>query len=49
MLAGEALTPRVLVAAPLILAAVGLIHMRQSKIEMDQAPSLAVHAPAGDD
>jgi drug/metabolite transporter (DMT)-like permease len=49
MLAGEALTPRVLVAAPLILAAVGLIHMRQSKKEPQQAPALVVHAPAGDD
>ncbi len=49
LVVGEALTPRVLVAAPLILMAVGLIHWRQSKKEPDRVPSIAVHAPAGED
>jgi drug/metabolite transporter (DMT)-like permease len=49
LIAGEILTPRILIAAPLILAAVGLIHMHQSKKEPEQAPALAVQAPAGED
>ncbi len=49
LIAGEILTPRILIAAPLILAAVGLIHMRQPKKALQQVAALAVQAPAGED
>ena len=49
LIAGEPLTPPILIATPLILAAVGLIHWHQSKTETELAPSLPVHAPAGED
>ena len=49
LIAGEILTPRILIAAPLILAAVGLIHMRQSKKAPQQVAALVVQAPAGED
>jgi drug/metabolite transporter (DMT)-like permease len=49
LIAGEALTPRVLIASPLILAAVALIQLRQQKKVPESKPALAVHAPAGED
>jgi drug/metabolite transporter (DMT)-like permease len=49
LIAGEILTPRILIAVPLILVAVGLIHMRKSKNEPEQAPVLVVHPSAVED
>ncbi len=49
LIAGEVLTPRVLIAAPLILVAVALIHVRQPKKVPSQAQMLAMHASAGED
>jgi drug/metabolite transporter (DMT)-like permease len=49
LIAGEVLTPRVLIAAPLILVAVGLIHMRQQKKAPAQSQAIVVHASAGED
>lgn len=49
VLAGEVLSPRDLVATPLILMAVGLIHLRSAKPKLDQATPLVVPASAGED
>jgi drug/metabolite transporter (DMT)-like permease len=49
LIAGEVLTPRVLIAAPLLLGAVALIHVRQQKKVPSQAQVLAMHASAGED
>jgi drug/metabolite transporter (DMT)-like permease len=49
LVAGEALNPRILIAAPLILMAIGLIHMRQLKKAPTQSPVIAVHASGGED
>jgi drug/metabolite transporter (DMT)-like permease len=49
LIAGEVLTPRVLIAAPLILVAVGLIHMRQQKKAPAQSQAIVIHASAGED
>jgi drug/metabolite transporter (DMT)-like permease len=49
LLVGEVLSPKVLVATPLILLSIGLIHWRQSKTKTKQAISLSVQIPAGED
>ncbi len=49
LVAGEWLTPRILISAPLILMAVALIHMRQPKKAPEQPQVLAVRASAGED
>ncbi len=49
LVAGEALTPRVLVAAPLILGALGLIHLKQLRIRPAKPAPIAARAPAGED
>jgi drug/metabolite transporter (DMT)-like permease len=49
LLAGEVLTPRILIASPLILAAVALIHVRQQKKVPAQTQVVTVHASAGED
>ncbi len=49
LVAGEALTPRVLIAAPLILGALGLIHLKQLRIQQTKHAPIAARAPAGED
>jgi drug/metabolite transporter (DMT)-like permease len=49
LIAAEALTPRVLIASPLILTAVALIQVRQQKKVPAHTPGIAVHASAGED
>ncbi len=49
LLAGEILSPRVLVATPLILLSIGLIHMRQAKPKPMQSTSLIANPASGDD
>jgi drug/metabolite transporter (DMT)-like permease len=49
LIAGEVLTPQVLIAAPLILVAVALTHLSQQKKSPAQTPAITVHASAGED
>lgn len=49
LIAGEVLTPRILTASPLILAAVALILMRQQKKTASQIEIIAVPSSAGED
>lgn len=49
LLAQEALTPRIILAAPLILSAVGLIHRREAKEQTHETSTAAVRVPAGED
>ena len=49
MLGGELLSPKVLVATPLILMAVGLIQIRQTKPKPAYTTSISIRASAGDD
>ncbi len=49
LVAGEPLTPKVLVAAPLILGALGLIHLKQFKIRLARPRALVTHSPSGED
>ena len=49
LLAGEVITPRVLVATPLILLSIGLIHMRQAKPEPAKITALVANPSSGDD
>jgi drug/metabolite transporter (DMT)-like permease len=49
LLAGELLSPKVLLATPLILLSIGLIHWKQSKPKPAQTISLPIHMPAGED
>jgi drug/metabolite transporter (DMT)-like permease len=48
-LAGELISPRVAIATPLILIAVGFIHLRQVKHKPAQTSSLVVKVSSGDD
>jgi len=49
LMAGEILSPRVLVATPLILLSIGLIHMRKAKSKPEQATILAISPSSGND
>ncbi len=49
LLAGEVLTPKVLLATPLILFSIGLIHWKQAKHKPAQDISLPVQIPTGED
>ena len=49
LLAQEVLTPRVLIATPLILAAVVLIHARQTEQKPVEQVRAIIHEPAGED
>jgi hypothetical protein len=48
-LAQEVLTTRVLIATPLILAAVAMIQTKQSKVEPLVPQNRAIREPAGED
>jgi drug/metabolite transporter (DMT)-like permease len=49
LIAGEVLTQRILIAAPLILTAVALIHIRQQKKTASQMEVITIRASAGED
>jgi drug/metabolite transporter (DMT)-like permease len=49
MLAQEVLTPRVLIATPLILSAVVLIHAKQTKKKPAEQVRAVIQEPAGED
>ena len=49
LLAHEVLTPRALVATPLILSSVALIHLKRTKARPPVPPRIPIRAPAGED
>jgi len=49
LLAHEVLTPKVLIATPLILSSVALIHLKRTKARPPVPPRVPIRAPAGED
>jgi drug/metabolite transporter (DMT)-like permease len=49
LLAQEVLTPRALIATPLILSAVVMIHLKHTEDKPSEQPRLTVQVPAGED